>query len=129
MSGYIQTNQTVKLPDRAYTVSVADSGKLMLIGALTTATRVITLPDAQAGLHYRFMVTATLTQIARITPAAGTINGALINNNAGAAEVVAKAGASADLTATAILGDFMDVYCDGTNWHCSGMSAVGDGLA
>ena len=46
------------------------------------------------------MTTATLSRIARITPAAGTINGLLINNNAGAPTAVAIAGASADFTAT-----------------------------
>ena len=53
MSVYVQTNQPVTLLNAANTISAADTGKLMLIPALTAATRVITLPAAAAGLHYR----------------------------------------------------------------------------
>ena len=33
MSAYIQTNQTIQLPDSDYTVSSVDTGKIFLISA------------------------------------------------------------------------------------------------
>ena len=57
MSAYIQTNQTIQLPDSDYTVSSADTGKIFLISTVT-ALRIITLPTpsvAIAGLHYIFL--------------------------------------------------------------------------
>lgn len=136
MSVYVQTNQTVLLLNANNTISAADTGKTILIPVLTVATRVITLPALASGLHYRFVVNvgaiAGLTRIARLTPAAGgtPVNGVLINNNAGAATVVAKNGAAtADFTATAVTGDYIDAYCDGVSWFLSGASSVAAGLA
>jgi hypothetical protein len=130
MSGYVQTNQANFLPDAAYTLTAAQTGELFLIPVLAS-NRVITLPAAQAGLHYRFMAIGTLSHTATLTPATtGLVNGILANNNAGAGSVVAKTAANtAVLTATAVLGDFIDVYCDGTAWHVSGMSQVAAGLS
>jgi hypothetical protein len=128
MSGYVQTNQAITLPDSVYTVSAADTGKLFLVPVLAV-NRVVTLPAVAVGLHFRFLATATLTHTATIT-AAGLVNGVLLNNNAGATTLVAKNAAnSAVMTATAVLGDHVDVYCDGVAWHVSGMSSVAAGLA
>ncbi len=139
MSLYVQTNQIIQLTNAAApanTILAADTGKIMKIPVLTAATRVITLPALAAGLHYRFMVDvsaiAGLTQIARLTPAAGgtPVNGTLINANGVAAVTVQKnAAAVADFTATAVTGDYIDLYCDGVTWHVSGMSSVAAGLA
>ncbi len=135
MSVYLQTNQTVQLLNADQTIFAADTGKIMLIPALTVATRVINLPVVAAGLHYRFMSAPgagnTLTRIARLTPSGGaTINGALINNNGGDATVVSLlAAAQADLTGTSRPGDYIDIYCDGITWHVSGMSGAAAGLA
>lgn len=57
-----------------------------------TVNRVVTLPAPQVGLHFRFMAIPTganLTHSATIT-AVGLINGAVMNDNAGAAALTAK---------------------------------------
>ena len=57
MSAYIQTNQTIQLPDSDYTVSSVDTGKIFLISAVTVL-RIVTLPTPSVintGLHYVFI--------------------------------------------------------------------------
>jgi len=119
------------MPDAAYQVNAADTGKLILIGVLA-GNRVVSLPAPAAGLHYRFMATATLSHSATLTPnpAGNIVNGIFQVNNAGTTDTVAKtAAANAVMTATAVLGDYVDAYCDGTAWHVSGMTQVAAGLA
>ena len=131
MSIYSQSNQAELLLDAAVTLDAADTGKLIVIPVLA-ANRVITLPAAQAGLHYRFMAAGTLSHSATITPATtGLINGLLITNATGTLSGVAKTGANTVvMTATAVLGDFVDCYCgDGISWHVNGMSQVTAGLS
>ena len=56
-SAYIQTNQTIQLPDSDYTVSSVDTGKIFLISAVT-ALRIVTVSTPSVintGLHYVFI--------------------------------------------------------------------------
>ena len=133
MSSYVQTSQAVLIPNASYTVSAADTGKLMLIGALTVGGKVISLPAPAVGLHYRFMATGTLGQTATLTPtpAGNIVNGSLIvDTGVAATTFIAKTAVpSAVLTATAVLGDYIDAYCDGTAWHVSGVSQAAAGLS
>ncbi|HRP37761.1 MAG TPA: hypothetical protein PLS50_08205, partial [Candidatus Dojkabacteria bacterium] len=72
MTTLIQSNQCVRLPNATtYTVNANDSGKLMCIpahGAVST----ITLPSAQAGLCYRFIIIENLGQNVTIQPSPGS---------------------------------------------------------
>lgn len=133
MSINYQTNQAVLCPDANYTVSAADSGKKMLIPAVA-ADRTYLLPNAQAGLHYRFLVkpAATLGNHVNLQPSLnGVVVNALIN---GSIIVIAAAAAGATVKypnsdaviclPAAISGDYCDLYCDGVKWHVSGMSSV-----
>ncbi len=134
MSIYVQTNQIVQLNNADTVILASDTGKLMLIPALTVGQKTYTLPAAQAGLHYRFMTNATPTQIAAITSAvAGTVQGAVMNTNTGALNVttlVALTNAnSANFTANALRGTYIDAYCDGVNWHMTGLSRHATGLS
>ena len=138
---HFQTNRAVHLPDADLTVSEVDTGKVMLIPILTD-NRVITLPAVEAGLRYRFIAsptgaastalgfTATLTP----APAANIVNGVLTVNNGGGpplvAGVISKAGAAnCVLTATAVKGDYIEIYSDGTYWFVSGASRISNGLS
>lgn len=127
MAVYIQTNQIIELEDDDNDISIVDTGKEILIPALSQDI-VINLPPVGQNLFYRFMVepAATLGFAAVITPAAvGLCNGTLINT-------VAAAGVSEPVdgedtvtfNATSIAGDYMDVISDGTNWYVSGISSV-----
>ena len=123
---FTQSNQPVLIPNDAYTVSVTDSGKLLLSGAIT-ANRTINLPPVQIGLHYRFMDTATAAFTATIQPrnvdgtvANGLINGVLINQGVTAitlAGALKNAANTVIFTIASVLGDYVDLYCDGVSWH------------
>jgi hypothetical protein len=54
------------------------------------------------------------------------VNGLLINVSAVPEfdPIRKTAAGDAAFKAVSVLGDYMDVYCDGTNWHVSGMSQV-----
>lgn len=147
MSGHVQTNQAIMLPTpvaaASYNLNAADTGKLILIPVLGGAGAndlTINLPAVAAGLHYRFMATGTLASDAILTPTnglppytpiVGLINGVLINNNAQVAvTVVPKAAVNtASMLAVAEVGTYIDAFCDGTNWHVSGLSKIAAGLA
>ncbi len=139
MTSFIQTNQTVILPDANYSVSVADSGKLMLLPAITGA-RVISLPPVASGLRYRFMLTGAIAALSSVTltptNAAGVavlalVYGVLINNVAQTTVAVVPK-AAADTVVMNTLGPistYVDCISDGTRWYVSGLSKLTNILA
>ncbi len=139
MSTLVQTNQPVVIVAAAapavFNVLASHSGKIILIPALGGAgvnVLTINLPVAAAGLHYRFLATATLASNAVITPAAITlVHGVLLNNAAAVAvTVVPKNGDNTvSMLAVAEVGTYIDVISTGTHWCVSGVSRVAAGLA
>lgn len=133
MSGYVQTNQKISLPDANYTVSSGDSGKIFTISTLG-ANRTLTLPSAQSGLYYTFVNVspATLTHDLNITtPETNNMNGTIINT---AALNAVDPFTYTDVTpfifdSTSVIGDIMECHCDGANWYISGISGVAAGFA
>jgi len=125
MSGYIQTNQIIQLPNADATISVADTGKMLLVPQLTGANKTYTLPAVSPGLRYRFINStnaATLGFAGIISGGGTTVVGALINSTP---IVVTKTGvASCRFLAASVKGDYIECICDGTNWNVSGMSAA-----
>jgi len=99
----------------ANTLTAAESGKTTYIGT-TGAT--YTLPAAQAGLVYRFVVSSAFTTNAVIDSAEGdNIEGALI-----VAGAVVDCAAEDQINFVADgenLGDFVEVRSDGTSWLIS----------
>ena len=84
-------------------------------------------------MKYRFIAQATLQAVVTITPspAANIVKGTFINKTgATALAFVTKGGdANAQFTAAAVVGDFIEFYCDGTSWLVTGISsAVGSAL-
>jgi hypothetical protein len=78
------------------------------------------------------MADATLQSAATLTPTLNnSVYGSLINLPTGAAIVIVpKAGANtAQLTATAVAGDYVDMNSDGVFWYVNGISSVAGGLA
>lgn len=135
MSGEVQSNQPINLPDAAYTVSPVDSGKIMFVNTVT-ANRTYTLPLPAAGLHYRF-----------INKAPGALGGnVIIATNGGAAimnGIIIQVGAAVNatrslpvagsvsntfVTAVSLIGDCVDVYSDGTSWFVQSLSTVNGGI-
>jgi hypothetical protein len=138
-------------------VMPSDSGKTFLIPALGAAhALLVNLPAVQAGLKYRFMATATLLSAVTLTPTNGAngtpvpytavnglVTGSLFNianataSAAGALGadqvvnscVVKAAANTAQLTADATGGSYIDINSDGVAWYVSGMSSATAGLA
>ncbi len=134
MSQYIQSNQSILLPNANYTVSAIDTGKLFFIPVVTGA-RQINLPAVQIGLHFRFMVKAGAAalgfDVSIVPPTVATVYGLLITQGVTAitiAGAIQNASNGVIFDSTAVTGDWLDVYCDGTYWHVSGMSQIAGGI-
>lgn len=135
MSGYIQSNQVVKLPYAATNINVADSGKILITPQTAAGVGVIyTLPalTVSGGLHYRFFngAPAALNGIVTITAPANSLQGVIMKGPVGGALLLSVAGSTSVnfATAASIIGDYIDLYCDGTNWYVSAMSAIALGI-
>ena len=134
MSGYLQTNQTLKLIYVDSNINEADTGKILMTPRTVGAVDVTyTLPALKQGLHYRFIngSTAALSGDVIITAGAADIYGSLINGPTGGTEFVdvdAKTTIQF-VDAKSLLGDYIDLYCDGTYWYVDGKSVVSQGIS
>ena len=139
MTNYIQSNQVSRIAESyaSYVLRASDSGKLILLEP-PLAAQTLFLPSLQAGLRFKIMATGNFTALhtSTITP---TFNGLAVNGKvfgtcinitpgaAGAAVVAAvtKGGTNNIIfAATAVLGDYIDLTCDGSNWYISGISSA-----
>lgn len=110
---------SILTPTVATILTAAQSGSNVMLNA--AAGFEITLPAVAAGLYFRFTVAAAFatTNFTVVTPAlADLING-------GATVVGADVPASAEDTISFVasaenLGDFVDVWSDGTSWFVNG---------
>ena len=112
----------------ASTLSADDSGKtflLALAGGFTT-----TLPAAAEGVTYRFIVSvAPTTAYIIVTDSSANVIHGQVATSEDAAGDVACAAASDTVTfvaSKAIIGDWVELTSDGTNWYISGMCDVQD---
>jgi len=129
MSGYVQTNQIVLLPLVSITINASDSGKILMTPQTAGAvTFVYTLPTLAPGLHYRFINSAplALNGSVQINAQAGTLYGQVITGPTNGVGFLAVTGSTQIrfLTAKSILGDFINLTCDGTNWYVEAISSV-----
>ena len=104
----------------ATTLTAEDSGKSFTLNAAAGAQ--ITLPAVatSAGFNFRFTVGALFATTAwTIKAATNKIQGGVIVNSVnvpGADENTITFSAAAET-----IGDFVQLYCDGTNWYVSGL--------
>ena len=135
MSGYVQSNQIVILANANDNINTSDTGKILITPQTAGAvTPIYTLPLPAAGLHYRF-----------INGSAGALNGSVQINTNGAAGIlygnviggpvngIALLAVSANtqtrfLTAASLVGDFIDLISDGTNWYVNAVTRVGGAI-
>lgn len=119
------SNDVVRIFDKnetisaAHTVTPADSGKTFWLNAANGAA--ISLPALKAGLNYKFIVAANFdTSDWVITPSdADKINGTIVVNGA-SVNADATDSVTFELGAES-LGDFVEFYCDGSNWFINGV--------
>jgi hypothetical protein len=107
-------------PTAATTLTAAQSGSLVVLSQ--AAGYAVTLPSPAAGLNYRFVVQALFgTTDWVITSAAADMYGTVME--AGVLQAVAGATTiNLELGADTI-GDYIDVYSDGTYWYVAGSTA------
>lgn len=115
----------------ATTLTAAESGQsfyLSLAGGFT-----VTLPAPAVGLKYKFIVAIapTTAYIIVTNASANIINGSVATPNVTAAGDVSVAASSDTITfvaSTAVVGDYVELESDGTNWYLSGMTHVAGGI-
>ena len=99
----------------SHTLDMGDSGKIYML--YSTVVRTITLPAVKAGLKFKFIVTDS-TAASTIATSEGT---ALIKGGAECGDAyLTLAGTTLTATADAVVGDHIELICDGTNWWVSG---------
>ena len=102
------------------TLTASDSGKTFLLDAVG---EVITLPALYAGLHFKFRCIAdTITTPWTVVSSTDVIEGYAAVNYA--TVIGANENTISFVHTNAIIGDTMEVFCDGTSWHASGYASA-----
>lgn len=105
----------------ATTLTAADSETWYKLDASAGVT--VTLPALKAGLSFRFIVASSFATSNFIIDSAegDNISGVLVVNGA---SVVAADEDQINFVASAeTVGDFIEIWCDGTNWFVYGIGA------
>lgn len=119
----LQSNVVIALPQGNNTLTSTDSGKVFTV--TQAAVGVNTLPALQAGLSFTFLVRTAGANVVQVAAAAATpiIGHSIVGPQAGATIRVGAGTATVRFSTTCLIGDRIDLVCDGTNWHCRGTSA------
>lgn len=106
----------------ATTLKAADSGKWFKLNNSTGVT--VTLPALKSGLQFKFIVAANFATSNFIIDSAegDNIEGVLVVNGA---SVVASGEDQVNFVNSAeTVGDFIDIWSDGSNWYVSGVGSA-----
>ena len=106
--------------DATRTLTAADSGAIIQMGGSNAST--VTLPAAEAGITFRFVATTAHAHV--INGGATKMQGGYHHNTNAA--TIARVGITNKSSLTlhnsnAATGDTLECWCDGTNWHFSGI--------
>ena len=104
-------------------LEMGDSGKTYLMNS--TVSRVVKLPNVKAGLKFKFIVTDS-TAASSITTGEETslIKGGILL----APGWETLAGTTILATTNNVVGDWIELVCDGTYWYISGQSGHANGF-
>ena len=109
------------------------AGDMAVVGEASdgAAAVVVTLPaPTTAGLQFLIGTRATPASTVRFTAGGTLVKGAVLaSNGAAAASAIIGPGAFVGFTATAIVGDYIDLVSDGVNWCASGQTQATAGIA
>ena len=107
----------------SHTLDMGDSGKTYLLAS--TVARTITLPAVKAGVRLKFIVTDS-TAASTIATSEGTalIKGGILL----APGWETLAGTTLTAATAAVVGDWIELVCDGTYWYVSGLSGHANGF-
>ena len=108
----------------SHTLDMGDSGKTYLLDG-GDAARTITLPAVKAGLRFKFIATdVTTASTIATSEATALIKGGILL--ATAWETLA--GTTITATTDNVVGDWIELVCDGTYWYVSGQSGHANGF-
>ena len=107
----------------SHSLGMKDSGKTYILE--NTVARTITLPAVKAGLKFKFIVSDS-TAASTIATNEGTslIKGGILL--ATAWETLA--GTTLTAATDNVIGDWVELVCDGTSWYISGQSGHANGF-
>jgi len=121
-------NRQVVTISESTTLTAEDSGKLILCNGASGSPD-ITLPRAtDAGLNFRFVLSDNTTDVDIVQGDAGD---ELVGSLMGLSAKDTGTGSDTKITfanGTALAGDWVEVYSDGSDWIVCGQSAVNSGL-
>jgi len=100
----------------AKTIDYEDNGKTFMLDGGTGVA--ITLPLPKKGQTYRFVVGAAYTTDYVITATSGIMEGCVLE--AGAVQTIAAATTLTLEDGTENIGDYLEMFSDGTYWYVSG---------
>ena len=108
----------------SHVLDMGDSGKTYLLNGADAA-RTITLPKVKAGLRFKFIAT-DVTTASTIATGEGTalIKGGILLSTAWET----LAGTTITATTNNVVGDWIELVCDGTYWYISGQSGHANGF-
>jgi len=96
------------------TLTAADSGAIV---RMTGTAHTCTLPAPTEGASYRIAVGAAVNMIVS-TAGTNVFYGQNLHSTAGTTVAIVDLRATGILTlAGGVIGDFFDIWCDGTNWY------------
>jgi hypothetical protein len=113
-------------------LSASDSGKTYLLKLSEGEGYELVLPPVAAGLYFKFIVgqAPMLSPFAIVAPASALIlKGYLFDIEAAAVVEGAGSYGVSFADSGAVVGDFAEFACDGTNWIVNGVSHSTDGVA
>ena len=113
-------------------LSRADSGMIYTVGTITTSVTLPTVADATNGWHVEFWVNDETAATTITAPGTDLILGHVVtgadNNNRQINPATVIATEVVTLTTSAVNGDWVRLFCDGTNYFISGDSRVNNGI-
>jgi ABC-type xylose transport system substrate-binding protein len=116
------------------TLTIADSGKTFFLNSATEFDTALPAVADAAGFTARFIIKAAPSGADyTITSPGSDIHGLIASNDlTGASDAASTAGTPIDVIsfvdAKALIGDYVDLRCDGTNYYVSGVTSVFDGV-
>lgn len=104
------------------TLTAADTGALITMDSSGGSSCEVTLPALEAGLNFH-IVLKDVTAANKVIAPVAKIQGVIFTNGSGADDAVDCANeTSINFSASCLVGDWLKLECDGTNWYVSGAS-------
>jgi hypothetical protein len=129
--GQVISKEATEIVTGTNSINRFESGTTYFLNSATDF--VTTLPPPEAGINYKFIVTTAATTTAHtiVTQTGDDIIYGAVATTDGLASVLAAGADTISLTKTAtggIVGDMIELTCDGTNWYVRGLVSVAAGI-